>query len=266
MDDKTDAGVVAELATRSLSQQIAGFDKGNQPFVVVPQNARVESLQHLLPAPLRTVATRAFITLESFCRYVSTFKQADTRIELKLDGNAKAVIDANGPDSPAWEGHTAQFVPTYSPQWKIWHGANAKKFTQKEFATFIEDNISDVLAPAGGVMLDIARDLQVEQSSNFSGAIRLDNGDVQLNYVRQTTGKVGQKGDMEIPSQFTIQLPVLAGEAARQIECRLKYDLNDGRLTLSFEVVRLAALLEEVIRSIEAVIANDTGIKPFYVA
>lgn len=266
MDYQTDAAVIEDISTRALSQQRAGFKDDGTPYVVLPNGAHVESIEHLLPAPLRTKGTRSFITLESFCRYASTFKRADTRIELKLDGNARAIIDASGPDSPQWEAHEARFIPTYSPQWKIWKDSNKKSFAQKEFATFIEDNIVDFWAPKGGVLLDIANDLQVEQNSNFGGAVKLQNGDVKLNYTRTTTGKAGQKGDLEIPAQFTIQVPVLAGEKPRQIECRLKFDLSDGRLTLNYEIVRLAALLEEVIRSIEAEIANETSIKPFYVA
>lgn len=254
---------------RDLAVALNDFSRINgdgAPYTVVPQSYRIENLERFLLKPLRVRGARQFVALESFNRYVSQFKQADTRIMLSRNGNATAVLDASGPANPQWEEHTANFAVTYSDRWTLWDGASRRPMTQKQFAEFVEDNNADIISPKPAQMLEIAQTLQVEQNSNFRSAIRLENGNVNLGYQRQTTAKAGQNDELEIPSQFTIQIPVLEAESARQIPVRLRYELSDGKLSLTFEILQRQRLLDDVKRSIYATIASDTGIEPLLVA
>lgn len=262
MSDKNIAETVEELTAAGFTERVVQ----GVPYVLVPEGYTYLSLESLLPGPKLLKQVINLISLESFTRYVNQFKTDATRITVAAGGGARAVIDAHAKDSPAWEAHFATFLVTYSDRWRIWDSNSKQAKSQKQFAEFVEDNIADFFAPKGAAMLDISKTLQAEQNSTFKSGIRLENGDVQLNYEKTTVSKAGQKGEMEIPSQFTILIPILEGEPPREIEVRLRYGLDEGRLTLTFEVLRKAALLEEVRRSIYATIKNDTGIEPLLVA
>lgn len=239
----------------------------NRPFIVRRADDVVEDLEKLLPAPLRIKRAIKLISLESFTEYVNRFKNKDTEVQLKRNGGAVALIDAPAPDQPHWAEHSAEFVVTYSEHWNRWDSrAKQGAMNQKTFAEFVEDNYADFVAPKGADMLDIAKTLHVEQNSKFLSAIRLESGDVHFDYEKTTQAKVGQRDELDVPSQFTIQIPILESEEPRQIEVRLRYDLTEGRLTFSIEILRRTVLLEEVRRSIEATITNETKIKPFLVA
>lgn len=241
-------------------------EKDGVPYVMVPNDHSIRSMEEYLPKPTRIRANRRFISLESFNRYVNEFKNDDTRIEVSAGGNAQAFIDASGKDAPEWEHHIAAFSVTWSDRWNTWMKMNRQSLGQRQFAEFAEENTADFFMPQGGLMLDIARTLQAEQNSTFSGGIRLENGDVQFGYTKTTKAKAGEKSDIEIPSQFTISVPILENETPRQIPIRLRYELNEGKLTFTYEIIRKDALLQEVRRSIYAVIANETEIEPLLVA
>lgn len=235
------------------------------PYVLVKHDNRVEDLEKFLPNPLRTKRAIKLIALLSFISYVNRFKVDGTEIHIRTGGGAIALIDAPTPEEPHWAEHSAEFIVTYSDRWKTWDGKNKQNMTQRQFAEFVEDNTVDFVSPSGGDMLDIAKTLHAEQSSNFKSGIRLENGDVSLAYEKTTIGKAGQRGDLEIPSVFQIQVPILEGEPSRLVDIRLRYELVEGKLTFNIEIIRRTALLEEVRRSIFATIANEVKIQPYLV-
>lgn len=239
----------------------------NHPYLLVPDGMSVQDLEHLLPAPLRIRTSSAFIALESFTRYVNSFKTDATAISVTKKGDAIATIDASKKDAPAWHGHNAQFHVTYSDRWTLWDGRTKKGFTQRELAEFVEDNTTDFFKPEAGAMLDIARSLEIEQNSKATNAIKdFKTGDVSFSFERTTTAKAGTKGDATVPSQFTIQIPILEGEKPRPVEIRLRFELEEGKVRFNLEILRRTQLLDEVRRSIFATIKNETSIEPFLVA
>jgi len=264
MSEAINAQTIANLAVAGMAQHVAG--ENGTPFVILPPGHSIHDLEELLPAPERIRVTTRFISLESFMRYVNEFKQEGTTVYISPDGSAKGIIDGPSKGAPRWGQHIAHFTPTYSDRWRTWDALHKRAQGQKQFAEFVEDNNADFVAPPGADMLDIAQTLQAEQSAVFESGIRTDSGNVSLSYKKTTTAKAGQRGDLQIPSMFAIRLPILEGEPARTIEMRLRYDLTEGKLTLTYEILRRTALLEEVRRSIYASIANENDLEPFLVA
>lgn len=260
--DQTEAEAIAALA--QAGSKLCVVEDG-VPFVIVPQHYKLESLENLLSNPSRIRKSQEFIALESFNRYVNKFKQPDSRVMVSAGGNAVAILDGSSPTEPMWESHSATFRVTHSDRFRTWDGSNKKPFAQRQFAEFVEDNIADFSSPKGAAMLDIAKTLHAEQNSTFKSAVRLENGDVHFEYQKNTTARAGQKDEVDIPSEFTISIPVLEGESTRLIPVRLRYELAEGKLSFHYEILRRSALMEEVRRSIYAEIANETGIEPFLV-
>jgi uncharacterized protein YfdQ (DUF2303 family) len=265
--DRTNADAVNELAVAAMEVREAG----GIPFVTVPNGFKVESLEGYLEQPARVRTTLAFAGLVSALSYINRFKDEGSVVLLKRDGSFEAVLDYHEPakaleNGARWGTHRAQFKPTFSERWMVWFNAHKRPMDQRAFAEFVEDNAADFLAPSGGAMLDVARTLEAKQSVNFKSGIRTDNGDVSLVFEETTVAKAGQRGDLSIPSQFTIGIPVLLGEEPRPVEVRLKYVVKDGVVVFSIEILRLAAVLELITREIGASVKNATGIEPLLVA
>lgn len=235
------------------------------PFMLFERGGyEVHDLEKYLDAPLRINKNITFLSIESFNRYVNVHKQKGTRIHLRRTGNAEAILDGAEPTFPSWETHIANFTLTYSERWMLWDSRNKKEFSQKDFAEFIEDNTRDFFAPTGGQMLDSARSLEGEVTSKFTSAYKdPSTGDVKFAFDRTTTARAGQKGDLELPSKFTLNLPVLEGEEPRQVELRLRWNIEDGHPKFSYEILKRTELLEGVRRSIFAMIKNETAIEPY---
>lgn len=259
------AEVVERLAKQTIQIEAVWIEETAVPLVLIPNGMTLVELKDKLSAPLRIERKETFIALESFTRYVNVHKTAASQIRMDRAGNAQAILDGVMALNPSWESHRATFSLTYSVRWFEWHQKNKKSFSQKDFAEWIEDRARDFVAPKAGAMLDIARTLEAEGASKFNSALKEENNDVKFGFERTTNIKAGIKGDLTVPSRFTISIPVLEGEEPRVIELRLRYDLTEGKLTLSFDLLNLQQILDEVRQSVAVVIANETTLRPFLV-
>lgn len=265
---------IAALTDRANSPHVTRLDDPAlqlaTAYVVVPENHKLLDLADYLPNPKRVKAARAFVSLESFVRYVNEFKVPGSRLFVDRSGNAHCILDdhhrVEGGPVAKWGEHTARFNISHTAQWSTWYRSNKQSFDQRSFAAFIENNQPDFVSPTGAHMLDVAKTLDAEQSSAFKSAIRVENNDVQVSFQRTTNLKAGQTGDLNIPTQFTLGIPILEGEDARTIEARLRIDLENDKLKLSYEILRLQQLQDGVVRSVYVTLANSTGLTPFLVA
>jgi uncharacterized protein YfdQ (DUF2303 family) len=155
----------------------------------------------------------------------------------------------------------------HSEEWKTWTGHNGqpRKMTQMEFAEFIEDNTPDIVNPRAADMLEMARTLQAKADVDFSSAIRTNNGQVQLKYTENVKGTYGA-GNVEIPEEFTISIPVYVGSPRVTIRARLRYRLNSGKIAIWYDLLRADAVerdafmatLEEIRTGIGVTVINGS--------
>jgi hypothetical protein len=78
--------------------------------------------------------------------------------------------------------------------------------SQAQFAEHLEDMAHTIVEPSAADLLEVAKTFQAKRNVDFSQAVRLDSGDVELSYAETTTAKVGTKGHIEVPSVFTLAL------------------------------------------------------------
>jgi hypothetical protein len=83
----------------------------------------------------------------------------------------------------------------------------------------------------------MARTLQAKTDVDFSSAVRLNNGQVQLKYTEQIKGTYGN-GNVDIPEEFTIAIPVYVGTPRVTIRARLRYRLVSGKLSIWYDLLR----------------------------
>jgi uncharacterized protein YfdQ (DUF2303 family) len=202
----------------------------NTPYVVVPDDAKIESLEKLLRNPTRKRGKPQFQELESWVHYVNKHKDehtmlfVDTRLLAFL-----AVVDHHGKDLAGWSEHVALFTPLKTVEWARWEANNKKKFSQKEFAEFLEENLEQIIKPVGAEVLEVARRLEAQTSVDFTSAVRLDNGNQEFRYEEKTEAKAGEKGAVQVPSVFKLGLALFEGGVAYELTARLRYGSRTGR-------------------------------------
>jgi uncharacterized protein YfdQ (DUF2303 family) len=247
--------------------KIQTFGVGNSVLAAVtPEGASIETadLEKFLPVPRRAVRDVKVETAESFARYFNRFANPDSVVALETDAGAMTgtftgVIDYHQPDTPQWCGHRVFYTPRVTPEWKLWRDADKEKFSQQEFAEFIEANFPDVIEPVAADLLEIAKTLEARRDVNFKSGLRLDNGDHQIRWEEKTEAKAGVNGELDIPGVFVLMFPLFQGGNPATLTARLKYRLESGRVTFWYELVRPHKEVMAQFETLKQVIINFIG-------
>lgn len=247
--------------------EVRHCETDSKPFVVIPRDSAVEDLERLLAQPLRRIGTRHFTEIPSWVRYVNKHKDSRTMVYavvtdywMKLLG----ILDDHGDDDDhaGWRQHQAGFETQPTVEWKRWSGSNKREMGQREFAEFLEENLAQVLKPAGAEMLEVARRLEAKTTVDFTTAVRLDNGNEELRYEEKTEAKAGEKGVLQVPPGFTIGLVMFEGSAPYSIDARLRYRIREKQLKIWFDLVNPHLAVRDAVKSMLDTVRIDTGLDP----
>jgi uncharacterized protein YfdQ (DUF2303 family) len=201
------------------------------------------AIEQAAARPNRKRGIIQLLDLDSFLTYVKQQGDpASTYIYADIDSRSlTAVFNEHTPleyaGQPGWRDHRAVYTAALSPEFANWSKNDRTPMEQEPFAIFIEDNIADVIEPAGTVLLEVASSLQAKTDVNFSAAKRLDNGQVQFVYQENTTATAGG-GSIDIPREFVLGMRLFKGAAGYRVKARLKYRLGGGKLKFWYELDR----------------------------
>lgn len=220
-------------------------------FIVVPKDCEVKTLQsHQYPhgvPPSRIIQSPTFFDAASFSKYVITYRDIRTRVLANpetfaftalLDYHQGAMDEGAEKLKPEFVSHRASFRLTESEQWKVWFGNHDKLIPQTQFAEFLEDNRRDIFKPSAADMMEVARDLQAKTEVNFDSKVTLKDGSATLRYQEQVTAGVGPAGNIAIPDEFSIRIPVFYGEAPVEISAKLRFRISGGKLSFLYRLYR----------------------------
>ncbi|MEU6340207.1 DUF2303 family protein [Streptomyces sp. NPDC046977] len=213
--------------------------------------------------PRRKSGTVTVHDIPSFVEYFK--KHADDSSEVYGDGNAftiTAVLDANTAGEARWGGHRLVLALRKTDAWKAWQDLDGRLLDQKTFAEHIEDNLPDIVKPAGATMLEIAQTFHAVSKTAFSSGNRLTNGDTRLTFNEETKAKAGGKGELDIPATITLGIRPFEGSAeAFQITARFRYRLEGDQLKLGFRLDRPAEVLAEAFTDTRTALEHaETGV------
>lgn len=235
------------------------------PYILLPSvsaNGQTIVRPHLMERVMLTPArVRALVSLrtpQSFVAYVQRFADAGSVIFANSKTRSVvAVLDYHESATAArWGAHRAVLTCQLTEDWTRWTAADHKKMSQIEFAQFLEDNLQNIAEPDGSTILNVARQLEAHKSSQFKSSIRLDNGELQLTYEETITG-TAQKGAVQIPTDFTLGIKPFEGGEAYAVKARFRYRIDNGLLSLWFDLLRPDAVLEDAFnRVLETVAAG----------
>lgn len=237
------------------------------PYAVIPVDAQIVDMTKYVhndyaERPHRKKGTVTALDAASFIAYYQLFADEHSRVFAdETRACVLAVLDYHGigDNAPRWGQHRINLTLRQSEEWKRWYGADGKKLTQVDFAEFIEDNAPDIVTPSAATMLEVARDLTAKTDADFGSAIRLNNGSVQFKYSEQIKASFGG-GQLEIPEQFLIAIPVHVGGERVKVTARLRYRLNSGKLTFWYDLLRADVVLREAFLAVQKQIADGLAI------
>jgi uncharacterized protein YfdQ (DUF2303 family) len=132
--------------------------------------------------------------------------------------------------------HKATLDLPYSEEWKTWSAINGQLKPQLEFARFIEENAPDIKAPDAASLLEAVRDLQARRNVNFIQAVRTSSDNESFEFTDNTEART--KADLELPTKFTLSIPVYFGDPDAEVPAFLRWKLDDGKLLLGIKLHR----------------------------
>lgn len=141
--------------------------------------------------------------------------------------------------------HTATLELRHSREWNEWSQVDGKLVPQVQFAQFIEDHLSTIAAPDGGVLLDIVQTLTAKTKVDFKSSTLLANGQRQFEFAETLEAKAGQKGTLAIPTELTLALRPFQGSEPVAMQARFRYRLDDGQLYLGVRLNEPDKALED---------------------
>lgn len=251
----------AALEAGMVAGEVRFADK--TPFVLLPGNASVHSLEKLLPFPMRTAGTVDLRDQKSFVAYVADRKTKGTRLygtHTPKPGFV-AVLNDHLAVNAGWRDDRATFDCPLSREWQTWTAASGKQMTQEDFARFIEDNLPDVADPPAADMLEISRSLEAKKKVNFASGLRLSNGQHQITYEETIEGTAA-KGRLMVPETFALGIAVFEGGDRYRVEARLRYRIADGgKMTMWFDLLRPHKVLEDALSFVWKAIEAELGMQ-----
>ena len=252
---------IAETLTREL-QRPSVFNFPPAPNVVhmtLPNgmSSHEIDLEKYLPAPSRKKGSAKFTDGDSFLRYVAEHKIAGSTAWCTFDPQTfalsfRAVINDHAAPEAGWRDHIATFTPDMSAEWKTWKSKDATPFAQVAFAEWIEAHAEDIASrdglPTDLQMLAMATNFVAHEDHVLKSSVRLQSGGVRLNYVADADA--GTVESMDLFKQFAIGIPVFQGGKPWEIQARLKYRTNSGKVSFLYELIRADRVHENAARSL----------------
>ncbi|MBL3587772.1 DUF2303 family protein [Rhodovulum sulfidophilum] len=236
MADLTEIEALKHLAeaAAAVPNKIDGFE----PFMAIPNGQHIESLDAYRENPARIRHSTTFRDVASLAAYLDRF--ADDHSLAFSDPDAatiKCVLDYHEGGEPAairprWGEHVAAFRAIKSPQYEAWAAKHGQWIGQKAAGEFLEERAVDLAEPDPATLMDMVMQFDALRKVNFKQSQKLQNGTVQFIYT--TEDEV--RGAVAIPERVTLLVPVFEGMEPDRIPVRLKYRIDEARLTFSFEI------------------------------
>lgn len=239
-----DAVAIIDAALASASPQ--PIEPGGLYVAVVPvghaatliddrdrQDARAER-------PIRRRGTATLTRAASFSDYVTAHSEPGAEVGPALFANddahmVQAVFNGPGPGTAGWGDDRAVLSLVTTQQWDDWTGMHGVPLTQKVLAEFLEEHLSQVVAPDGATLLEMVTTFEAMTNVEIQSVTRLTNGTRQLVWKETTTAKAGQTGEAEFPDAFLLELVPFEGMAPVTVGVRLRYSVTRDRgLSLTF--------------------------------
>lgn len=232
----------------------------DQPAVILPEGAKVESLEYLFDVPRHMRSTFRTERISDFCHYVDAEGRDDTVVFVAPDGTgAQAIIDYGNHESPEWGFHRAELKMQHSPEFAALKERCGRGLDQRGLVEFFED-WRDLIQPYQMAEDDPenASDLTIGQAIARIRKIDvkklLDTGHEQGDFSarRSTMASVEAVSDgLRPPAGFRFTCQPFPDLQARDIDVRLSVRTTKDEPVLVMRIVGATALDRDLAEEIE---------------
>ena len=256
--ESNNAAVIIEAA-RQCFQPIQV--PGRVPVVAVPQGFE---LQELMEQPVRQLPDhiRQVVTLEdraSFLKYVADFKTPQTAVFFSANAFL-AVIDYHDKETePAHCAHRVHYPMPHSVEWKKWAEKHKKSMTQEQFIEFLDEQMPDILSPAGADLRELAMDFESKSEVRFTSKINRTNGGRVLNFTDSPEVN-SRPGQIPVPEALWIDIPIYHNADPSKVEVRILWKVKDYSLSITLEIVRMERLIQDAQAAIVQSVTDALGV------
>lgn len=205
-----------------------------------PEFVEIVDLEEKLDEPRRKHGTFLPADVASFVAYVKNHHdENDSTIWIHRDtATITAILNDHSPIHPGWGDHKALLTLERTPEWQHWKGGDGRWFDQESFAEHVQQGVFEIAIPDPATMLEVAQSLQGHTSVSWKTARRLDNGEVSFAYQETMDATAGRTAQVEVPSEFTLNVVAFYGEDMSTVDARLRYRVRDGVLSIGYQLVR----------------------------
>ncbi len=209
-------------------------------LIARPCTVAIESMEQYQPRPSQIKQGVQLASMISFCEYIKRFGDEDTSIFLNADqAFFKAMLDYHGSGEASWCRHTASFSPKRSLEWESWTQLHKQPINQITLAHFIEERVSDILAPSPGEVLQAALEFQAVENLVLGSSHNLDDGSVRFVFTKDNASKT-----VDFPHRIQIRIPVFENEEPEELAVRIRYKVDgDGALVFVVSLVKDPAMI-----------------------
>lgn len=242
------------------------------PFLMLQSGINIHTIENTFPAPMSRRACIIVTSVKSFIDLVNRdYEEGHSVIFAMLPsndaGNITAIVDFHGEDNSAsWCEYRIILKLSYTTEWLEWKKILNTATRQLDLAEFLEERYIDVHEAngvSGATILETALSLQAKRDVQFSSDFRLQNGDTSLQFTETTSARAGQKGEIEIPKEFCLFIPIYEGFEAIPVRVLFRYRIKEGVLTFILRPVNVERLLINIREAIITRIGEQTEL-PVY--
>lgn len=292
-----------EVEFRALPPKAIGHGRMvEEPHVAIVRKGDSVEIVSLTPhidavrgKPRARTGTAEATTLESFIRLVNHHRRdGESVIFANTDWRAPsltAVLDyhvtaeAEDRDIDDFEDlgarsgrHRVHYAYPLSEPWQAWVKGNGAKMTQRDFAEFLEEHITELAAPTEAEriqwerdykarfatpaeLLDLSRGLEVTVGARVKNRTKLQTGETQMVFEVEYADAEG--GELVVPGLFLLSVaPFHRGQIIR-IPVRLRFRAGAQDITWFYEMIRPDQFIDERLQDDVETVVAATGLQLF---
>jgi uncharacterized protein YfdQ (DUF2303 family) len=235
---------IPEVETLDLNEEIIIHHK--DMVVTIPSDKQRREHQDYRK---RAMGTDIAEDLASFIDIVTRFQNDTSAIFASQAENKIVAVLNHDPASGqateygGWKDRLAVYQLSLSTELNYWK--EVRNFvTQERFSEFLEERANDIIRPEAAKVLDVANNLSLTETMEFSSKKKMSNGDHQLVFKKDTATSI------EVPGKITIQVPLYEGDIRVNLEGLLRYRVTNGQLVFQVLFPDLEALMRAQFRDI----------------
>jgi uncharacterized protein YfdQ (DUF2303 family) len=238
-------------------------DIGGVQHALVPDGMMLRSFEELQERPSRISQEKELREPVSFIDYVNQFKDDNTRLYGSINCmgcRITAIIDDNEADNgkARFCSHKATLKLYSSPEWQLWAGNNKEYIPQKEFAEFLQENISCIAQPDHAMLLECTRKFIVKRNATVTSVVYEGGGlavDLQEEVRGQTKGET-----VSMPTEIVLGLRPFEQAPKYQVKVALRFREKNGGIEFAYSMIEPERIVESAFKDIREEVEKGTEI------